>query len=168
MLSHKVFIFYFLILLLSTPWVAASENEIHIEADKVEMDEKSGTSSYIGNVKLSQDNLTIHAETLTVYADKSSLSKIIAIGKPARFDQAATAKSPNPVSAEAKRIEYNAIALSLKLTSNVELRHGENRFTGEKVQYDIRNNIMKASGDENKKRVQAIIQLDNLNQIQAP
>ncbi|MDX1811929.1 MAG: lipopolysaccharide transport periplasmic protein LptA, partial [Gammaproteobacteria bacterium] len=91
------------------------------------------------------------------------LSKIIAYGKPAIFTQAPNEQTEG-VEARAATIEYEANTQTLLLTQNVELRQGENRFTGEVVRYDIPNNVMKASGNETNRRVQATIQLNQLKQ----
>ena len=55
----------------------AFAGQINIEADSVELDEKKGTSSYIGNVKLSQDNLSISADRVDVLTLDQKLDKII-------------------------------------------------------------------------------------------
>lgn len=161
LLTKRLILSFFILFPLLTN--AADDESIHIEADSVEMDEKSGTSAYIGNVKLSQSGLSISADKLVVYTDKVRLTKIVATGAPAKFTQAANEKFQEPITAEANTIEYDAQQQSLTLTRDVLLTQGENRFSGEIVEYDIRNNVMKASGASSKKRVQAIIQLDKLN-----
>ena len=165
MYNHKLLALFFVYILLSVGnLVQAKDNAIHIEADKVELDEKSGISYYIGNVKLSQANLSITADKLTVFTENEELSRIVASGNPAHFLRTPDDRTPNTVTAQAMTIEFNAKQQTLKLSGDVRLTHGDNHFSGENVSYDILNNIMKATGSETKKRVQAVIQMDTLKQ----
>ncbi len=152
-----------ILLILSSSLIAAENSApIHIVADTVELDEKTGTSSYSGNVKLTQANLAIDADKISVFTSKKNLQKIIAVGKPATFTQIYTEKNLPPVTAQAKKIDYDAVNNSLTLFDDVQLKQGENTFTGDTIFYDIENNVMKAQGNEQTGRVQATIQLDSI------
>lgn len=142
----------------------AEDNAIHIEADKVELDEKSGISYYIGNVKLSQANLSITADKLTVFTENDELSHITAKGNPARFLKTPDKQTTSAVTAQALNIEFNARLQTLRLTGDVKVNQGDNHFSGENVSYDILNNVMKATGNETRKRIKAVIQMDTLKQ----
>lgn len=150
------------LLFLASSFVMAQP--IQIEADTVELEEKTGTSSYVGNVKLYQDDMSITANQLTVFTDKQSLTKIVATGTPARFTKENSNNIEAPVIAEAENIEYNAREQVLVLSEKVLLNQGENKFTGDIIEYDLRKNIMKARGKDDDGRIRAIIQLDTIPQ----
>lgn len=158
----KIILITALILASQLSIAAGNRAPIHIEADSVELDEKTGTSSYTGNVKLIQGLMSIKASKITVFTDKQNLQKIIAEGKSATFEQKYDDPTLPDVTASAEKIIYDAQMSTLNLSVNVLLTQGENRFSGDAILYDTRNNIMKATSDSKSKRVQAIIQLDSI------
>lgn len=160
----NIFLFSLLLCLLATPVLADKKAPIHIEADTVELDEKTGTSTYSGNVKLTQANLSIKADNISVFTANKTLQKILATGSPAVFTQTNEEKSLPPVNASSSTIEYDASSDTLTLIDNVNLTQGDNSFSGDVIYYDISNNVMKAQGKKKTGRVQATIQLEKIKQ----
>ncbi len=151
-----------LMLFISIQAEAASAPPIHIEADSVELDEQSGIGTYMGNVKLSQGNLRIDANSIRVFTDKKNLKKIVAEGSPAIFTQTDPTNEKPPIKAFARKIEYRATDKTLALFDQVKLQQGENIFTGDIIHYDIEHNVMKAEGSLKTGRVQATIQVESI------
>lgn len=141
---------------------------IAIEADSAEQDEKKGITIYRGNVSIEQGDLTIKADTVTIQstintaqADTSSarsISHIIANGKPARFTQQ-LASEPNPINAEGNTIRYAIEEGIILLEDNASIDQIGSKVTGEKIEYFIREDKVKAQADPNDKntRVHTII-----------
>ncbi len=133
------------------------EKPVHISADKVTIDEKSGLSSYMGNVKIEQGSMLLTGEKVTVYQPDGKLDKIIVDGTPARFKQLSD-KNNQEISASAIKLIYHTISEKLILTGEASLRQGQNSFSGHVIEYDTRNSTVTANTDNDKKqRVNAVI-----------
>lgn len=131
---------------------------IFIEADQVDLDEKNGVSTYTGNVTLRQGSIQVQADSIVVYSFEKQLKKIVASGSPATYRQ-----KPNPdsedLTASAARVEYDTNSGVLVLEERAKLEQGQNEFSGNKIEYDTLNNVMRASKtQDNQERVKAVIQ----------
>lgn len=151
--------------------VNALENDktrpIFIEANQVDMAEKSGISTYSGNVKLEQGSIKINADSITVYTQDKKLQRIIATGAPARFSQQPDKKS-DEVFASAELVEYSSTDGKLILQGNAKMQQGANLFSGNKIEYDTINDTLSAkSSTKNNQRVKAIIQPDTFRDSNA-
>ncbi len=153
----KCLVLFCLALLVATT-VKAGE-PIDIEADHAEFDEPGGTSLFQGNVHLRQGTLSITADRITLYRTGNRLQRAVAEGKPARFSQ--RLQGNRQIRAEAREIEYTPASEELRMTGQAHLWHDKNRFSGERITYNIRNNQVQAeSGGGKKRRVHAIIYPD--------
>jgi lipopolysaccharide export system protein LptA len=119
---------------------------ITIEADRAELDERRGISTYTGNVQLTQGGIQMHAHTLTVYTLEGQLQRIVAEGDPVRYRQQRV-DEPD-VHGNSQRINYDAATRRLLLLDRAELLQGNNRFSGERIQYDPDAEQVIASGAE--------------------
>lgn len=152
-------------LLLTLPGLAtALESDraqpIHVRADRVELDNRSGVSTYRGNVTLEQGSLRLAAELLRVHRTGSELDRLEAEGKPVRFRQRPEGATTD-IEGEALRLEYRATEDRLLLRGAAWVQQGGDRFSGERIDYDIVHSRVQAQGDgesEGDGRVHAIIQ----------
>ncbi len=147
---------------------------IAIEADSAEQDEKNGVTIYRGNVSIKQGDLTIQADTVTIQSLISStqtdatssrkISHIIANGKPARFTQQLV-NEPNPINAQGNTIRYAIEEGVILLEDNASIDQIGSKVTGEKIEYFIREEKVKAQADPNNKntRVHTIINPSSTN-----
>ncbi|MBT5923827.1 MAG: lipopolysaccharide transport periplasmic protein LptA [Cellvibrionales bacterium] len=144
---------------------------IAIEADSAEQDEKNGVTIYRGNVSIEQGDLTIKADTVTIQSSiqtdataSRNISHIIANGKPARFTQQ-LANEPNPINAEGNTIRYAIKEGIILLEDNASIDQVGSKVTGEKIEYFIREERVKAQADPNNKntRVHTIINPSSTN-----
>lgn len=134
------------------------DQPIHIEADRVNIDERREVSHYIGNVKMTQGTMVIEADEVFVHLREGALEKVIIIGDPARFQQQ-TERSREPVKSRAKRIEYFADKQKLYLKEDAVVIQDGNRFTGDYIEYDTRASVVKADKKtDSDARVRAVIQ----------
>ena len=135
---------------------------VFIEADQVDLSDKSGISTYTGNVTLSQGSIRIAAESIIVFTADNKLVRLIATGTPATFKQKPDEKSED-IEASAFHVEFTAASGLLTLSQNAQLQQGANLFTGHRIEYDTINDLMSARSEKDKKqRIQAIIQPESL------
>jgi lipopolysaccharide export system protein LptA len=133
------------------------EKPVHISADKVTIDEKTGISSYIGNVSIEQGSMKLTGEKVMVYQPDGKLDKIIVNGTPAKFIQLSD-QNNQEITATAKMLNYHTINEKLILTGEARLTQGPNSFSGHIIEYDTRNSTVTANTDsEKKQRVNAVI-----------
>lgn len=125
-----------------------SEQPIHIEADQAELDNRKQVAIYHGNVHLTQGTLRIDADTLTIYyTPEKELEKAIAEGQPAWYRQRPD-NSNEDVRARALRMEYHADTNTVYLFQKAHVWQGANEFTGDRIEYDIKHDIVRGEGSE--------------------
>ncbi|MGD8784946.1 MAG: lipopolysaccharide transport periplasmic protein LptA [Thioalkalispiraceae bacterium] len=144
----------------NSAWALRSDREqpIDIRADRVEIKEKEQISYYTGNVHLRQGSLDIKADKITVFFKQGKLDKIVIVGDPATFKQKPE-DNKAVVKSSAQHMEYYAGKEYLVLKTNARVVQGDNRFSGDFIEYDTLNSTVKASKEEgSESRVHAIIQ----------
>lgn len=140
-----------------------SKQPINIAANRAEGDEIKGITRYIGNVKITQGQLSISADEVIIGIKDKKVSHLIAIGKPASFQQ----KSPEQglVVASAWRITYHIKAGHLKLAGNAKVDQPQASVSGEQIDYytheqrvtAVGNNSKTSNNNDNTSRVKVII-----------
>lgn len=134
------------------------DQPLNIDADTVEIDDKAGVSVYKGNVVATQGTLVLDADIVTVYSPQRELDKAIAEGNPARYKQRPDNKDED-VRAKAQRMEYYAHKEKLILLEGGHLWQGQDEFTGNRIEYDTRRDVVNASmSSSGKERVHIIMQ----------
>jgi len=150
-------------LLLSSQCFALPEDRnepIHVSADKARIDENTGVTHYWGDVSIRQGTMQINADEVELYRSEAGLDRIVAIGKgkDAHFRQKPTQEQPW-TDAYGSRMDYQVSKQSLTITGNGRVHQGKDRFSGERIVYDIERSIVNAfGGKEGKGRVQMVIQ----------
>lgn len=165
---HNKLTFLKLALLLSL-YCSASANAlpgdrqqpIKIESDHAIQDEKKRTTIYQGSVVIRQGTIKINADKVTVYSDANQVDRIVCEGNPAHYQQ-----QPKPtdglVLASAKTINYYLANDKITLIKNASLEQNGSTITGEKIDYDLKAEIIKATAGSNKTdRIQMIIPPSN-------
>jgi lipopolysaccharide export system protein LptA len=121
------------------------QQAIEIQADRAELDEKTGEARYEGQVVLVQGSLNIKADVLVLKADGTQqLTAVVATGKPATFSQIPEAGKP-PVTARASTIDYQVARETLLLQGQAVVVQNNNVFQGERIEYDIPRQRMQAT-----------------------
>jgi len=132
-----------------------ADQPIHIRARRVEANEKTGVSTYRGDVVLTQGSLRLEADRLEVQVRGGSTERIRAWGKPARLRS--RTDSGEDIRARAERIEYRAGERLLDLYGDVELHRGADLLTGAVVHYALDRGTFTAESEKDG-RVTAVIQ----------
>ncbi len=150
------------LLLISIPLTAQAlagdvDKPIEVEADSVEMDEGKGTSTYKGNVVLTQGSIRLTADKITVvqHDNKSDIIKVV--GRPAKLTQKAS-KGKKAVHGQSKRMEYSVDSDILYLMGNAMLKQDKDTFKSDRIAYDRKKSLIKGgSSAKGKQRVKVTI-----------
>lgn len=136
------------------PTVYALESDrlkpINITSDKITVDQQKGFSHYQGHVILTQGTLKVTGNDVTIYLEKKQLQRVIILGNPATLKQKPAEDQPE-INSKAGRMEYDLHKDMLLLTDNAEVVQGQNRFSGDYIQYNTRTSVVRAQQDADKK-----------------
>ena len=144
---------------------ADREKPINIEANSAEMDDKTSTAIFKGDVILTQGTLLIKADTLTVKQENDEFKKGIAVGDVAYFRQKREGYQ-DFIEGEAKRIEFDAITDQLIMIDNAKLWREGDEVQGNFIHYNAATETFTVRGEQPNSsagqsttgRVKAIIQ----------
>jgi lipopolysaccharide export system protein LptA len=130
---------------------------IQLEADRAQLDQRTGISVYQGNVVITQGSMRLTADNVTIYLQDGNFQRMEAVGKPVtlRYKPAVNTEEINGVS---KRVEYNAITAQVVMTTNAKITQGQDIFIGDRIEYDLKEDLVKAQGTPEGGRIQFILQ----------
>lgn len=147
-LQNKLLSSFVLMMILSSTSYAANQQTLDIKAQYLLLNEKNGISKYKGNVLLSKDSLIIKADTVTLYYKNKELTKALIIGSPA--DVQHKPDNEEKVHSQANKMEFFVREDRLVLKGNAFVDQGNRHFSGEYIEYDTRQRIITAAGNQNK------------------
>ena len=139
---------------LSTANLPDEQQPVHISADSLDIQDKTGTSLYQGNVEINQGSLTLNGDRITIKHPDRAIQSIKVAGQQARFkrfDQ----ENKSWVKGQADTIFYNAQSKTILLVGNAKVEQaGKHLITGPKLNYDMVNKTLKAqSTPEEQKQI---------------
>lgn len=133
-----------------------SEQPIYIDSNAATYDDNAGVSIYTGNVVSSQGSLKVWSDKLVVHFKDGDVDKLVATGKPARFQQ--TPDSGGDITGKALTGEYYPKQNLLILIKEAVVWQDGNTYASDIIRYDSRNSIVKAGDQESDaKRVRVIL-----------
>lgn len=139
---------------------------ITVDSDSAESNESQGITTYSGNVIMQQGSMRINADKIIIHNDNNKVTKIIALGKPAKYQQKPSEKE-GLVVAKAHRLEYNIMQGSLHLIDQASLQQEGTSLTGNRIDYDVKKSVVKAGGDTSQnQRVKMVIPAKSLKQAE--
>ncbi|TNF98931.1 MAG: lipopolysaccharide transport periplasmic protein LptA [Gammaproteobacteria bacterium] len=118
---------------------------LSIEADSVEMDEKRGFTVYRGNVIVDQGTMHVTGNTLVIERVGGKVKKVTIVGKPATYRQRPDGKKTD-VNASARKLQVEPEKDLVTLERNAKIVQEGNVFTGNLIEYDNKQDIVKAKG----------------------
>ncbi|MCF7981443.1 MAG: lipopolysaccharide transport periplasmic protein LptA [Pseudomonadales bacterium] len=133
------------------------EQPIHIKSDTAEIDDAKGISIYRGNVNIDQGSINLTAEVVTIYNTKQGISKVIAVGNPAHYRQQSEIDEPL-THAFGDTINYFLTDERIELRKNAKLEQQQDYFTGDRIDYDMKNRVVNAYSDNTDARVNMVLQ----------
>ena len=132
------------------------EQPIELAADSVDIDESKGISTYRGDVDLRQGSMHLKADVVTVHQNKRNPTKIIAEGRPVKFQQTT---DNGLVKGEAMRAEYEVNSENLVMIGDAVLIQGKDTMRSDRIVYDRVKSVVKAgAAAKGKERVRISIE----------
>lgn len=114
---------------------ADRDKPIDLEADTVTVDDAKKTSTYTGNVILTQGTLVIRGDKLIVREDKEGFQHSSSYGNPTTFKQKRDGKNEY-MQGSAQRIEYDGRMEKVQLYTKAWVKRGEDIVHGDYIMYD--------------------------------
>lgn len=124
---------------------ADREKEIVVGADRLTADDVNKTSTFEGNVVVTQGTMRMTANKVTVREDRNRHKYYVANGAPVTFRQ----KRDNVdewIEGYAERAEFDDNADVLKLFDNARVKRNNDELTGDSITYDMRRELAEVTG----------------------
>lgn len=139
---------------------ADREKPIHIESDRVNVDDARRVSTFEGNVELTQGTLHFIAEKLVVTEDANGNKFCVATGRLASFKQKRDDINEY-VEGYGERIEYNTSNETVNFYGQARVKRDKDEVRGNHITYSTLTEIFHVSGSSSSGRVSAVIQPKN-------
>ena len=144
---------------------ADREKPIHLEADRVTVDEAKQLAVFEGNVVLTQGTLTIRGDRMQVRQDDEGFRHGITWGELAYFRQKREGFDEY-IEGWAERIEYDGRADKVQMFNRASMKRGQDEVHGSYISYDAVSEFFQVIGGGSKAasagnpqgRVRAILQ----------
>ena len=137
-------------LLLSSPaphiWAAEAAEKVFVTADHMKMNIETGNSTYTGHVKISQGELVLTGDTVTLEQGDKELERLIVTGKPARYNH--LTETGETIEAESEHMVYTISKNTLVMTTNAHLIQPDHQLSSQKIIFDTEKKIVIAGGDD--------------------
>ncbi len=154
-----------LLLLLCAPACLAEradrDKPVHIEADQVLVDDAQQTSTFVGNVQMTQGTMQIRGDKVVVVQDKDGFKHGTAYGHTASYRQKREGLDEY-VEGYGDRIEYDTRAGTLDFYGQARVKRDLDEVRGEHITYSAKTDIFKVdnagAADATPKRVHAVLQ----------
>ncbi len=151
--------------------LADRDKPVHIEADKVTVDDVKKVQTFDGNVQMVKGTLIIRAPRIVVTQDENGYQRGVATGTPSvlpRFRQKREAVDEY-IEGEAERIEHDAKLEKTEFFNRAWVKSGLDEVRGQFISYDAKSeNYFVTSGPDGTRakpgsgdRVRAVIQPKN-------
>jgi len=124
---------------------ADRDKPVHLEADRVTIDDVKKTAMFEGKVMLTQGTLQIRGDRMEVRQDKDGFKVGITWGNPAYFRQKREGFDEH-IEAWAERIEYDSQAQTMHLFDRAQLKRGQDEVQGNTISYDARTEFFQVTG----------------------
>jgi lipopolysaccharide export system protein LptA len=114
---------------------ADRDKPIDLEADSVTVNDAKKTSTYTGNVILTQGTLMIRGDKLIVREDSNGFQHSTSYGNPTTFKQKLEGKNEY-MEGSGQRIEYDGRMDKVQLYTKAWVKRGEDIVHGDYIMYD--------------------------------
>lgn len=152
-------------MILTSPCFALSSDKdapVELEADSADINQKTGTTVYQGQVRITQGSMILTADKVVIEYQGSKAHKFTATGAPARFQQLPD-NEDTPVKGKGQTIVYLIKSEELVLMGEAELQQAGDRFTSDKIVYDrVQARLKAGAAAKGSERVRVTIQPEKL------
>src|SRR5690606_10716461 len=126
------------------------DQPIEIEANAAELDAQKGITIYTGNVVVTQGSIRMTGDKMTAYyTGENDLDTVIMVGRPATYRQLPDNSEIND-EAEALRMDFYTCKSLIGLSDNALVKREDERFSGNRIEYDTLNSKVWARGTSGK------------------
>ncbi len=153
---------------------ADRDKTMHLDANRVSVDDTNQISTFEGNVLFTQGTMVIRGDKIVVTQSKDGFTHGKVTGQPASFRQKRDG-SEEYAEGFGERIEYDTKSETLDLFGQAYMKRGEDEVRGEHITYSSKTEIFQVDGATGKQmdasgklvdapgkgRVRAIIQPKN-------
>lgn len=124
---------------------ADRDKPIHMEADRVVVDDANQVSTFEGNVQMRQGTLFIEASKIVVTQDKKGFSQMTATGQLAHFRQKRDGVDEY-AEGYGERIVYDTLAETADLFGQARVQRGGDDVRGEHIIYNTKTAVFQVFG----------------------
>ena len=133
---------------------------IHIYADYMKYEIQKGISTYIGNVRVTQNDIELTGDKVIAIQKDKVLKNITVTGSPATYRQ--LSEGGDYINAQSRQMEYQAAENRLVLTKQARLEQAGSVMESEQIIYDTIHEVVIAGDDKADKRVNITITPGNI------
>ena len=145
--------------------IRISQGGMSITADQGQASQQRSIDLYFennvwnfrGNVKITVEQGQLFSDDAQITFVNNELSKAIANGKPATFEQTVT-KIGKPAKGHAETIDYDATKHLVRFLKNAYLTNGDHEITGQALKYDVlAQKVIADEAEQNSQRIHIVI-----------
>lgn len=146
-ISSSFIIFFFAIAISTSPGVClAAEKKlfdtsqpVSLKSRQILVDQKNGSITYKGNVRIKQGNLQISASRARTKTVGNQPSHVWASGNPVKVQ---SKREGTLVIITAANVHYNVKSGMITLTGNVQLQMGNDTLASKQLSYNVKTNTI--------------------------
>lgn len=116
---------------------------LNIVANQVEINDKTGISTYKGDVKVTRGRVHLNCDTLTIHRVKGEVKEAVCQGRPATFHRD-PGDGQKEIHGHSKRVEYYTEDEHLVLLGDAFLQQEQDRFSSQRIVYYIDRDLVHA------------------------
>ncbi len=125
---------------------ADEAEKIHVNADRMKLNIETGNSIYSGNVKITQGDLVLTGDTVTIEQHDKLVERINVTGKPATYTHVMAGSEP--IHATSRRMVYTSSEHRLVLIGDARLSQPDHTVTSQKIVYDTLRRTVVAGNED--------------------
>jgi lipopolysaccharide export system protein LptA len=141
------------------------EQPINVQSDRASQTilENGAKTEYFGDVLITQGSLKIKGEHVIIHSQDHKVSKIVALGKPAYFEQQPEQDKPL-VKAKANKLKYQVVSDIIVLTEQASIEQDGSIVSGNAIEYNInQERVMASSSKDDSTRVIMVLTPEKAN-----
>ncbi len=125
---------------------ADRDKPMHLEANRVIVDDARQISSFEGRVQLIQGTLLIQSDKIVVSEDAQGFQHMTATGRPVKFRQRYEG-SDDFAEGYGERIEYDTRNDTVDFFEQARVKRGQDEVSGAHITYSTRTEVFEVRGD---------------------
>jgi lipopolysaccharide export system protein LptA len=128
---------------------ADRDKPIHLEADRVTVDDAKQIATFTGNVVLTQGTMVMRGDRMEVRQDKQGFRQGVMWGNLAYFRQKREGFDEH-IEGWAERVEYDGRADKVQMYTRAMLKRGQDEVRGNYISYDANTEFFQVNGGGSK------------------